>query len=818
MGGALAGAHVLSLTLCLLLGVLRGLEILSPGEVEYKRVLTKGVLGRSVVLECGSTLPSIYIWGFTLPGSEGTRALVYNYGQGPRLQKLASSLGEVSVVSASAALVIDRLPLAAEGLYTCQALYESQDGVRLSYFYIQLLVLVPVSKPSVRLSEPTPVESSAAWAQCGLENGTGPVQFEWEREGRGGVRAGVPEADGSLVNLTRVSRNHTGWYSCLARNEVNEQRSDRAWLDVIYGPDEPMINITPYAVTERGFSAVELETVSLLCQAPSNPPSQYVWFYNNSQVSAGQQFTISRILRMHTGYYTCLAQNSYLNTRTKATVTLTVYYLPDSSPTCAVLPASNYTGLLLWCSWEGGSPAAELRWTPSAPGGTGGEAEPTLSNATQIRAGAQTPDNSTFSCRATHPALRAAAQCNVTVVLPPGEPRCFAVATRNNEYLMLSCAWEGGAPRALLWWAAGDGAVLGSSEENANILVFKSSGTYSGKEFVCRAKHPLSAASRQCQLKLEAPVLVTQRSVVSVYEGSDVQLTCVLKATYPASEITWYNNQNQQVWDAPQKYLLHREASWSNLTVRETDGSRDSGQYWCSATNAVGGAQIPITLNVRRYPSPPNVTISKILYNSRQRTEIDLQWATQGSGDLTGFIVEQRLSRRSGAKPAPAGGAWETVAGQIEPQVREHKLGGLDPATQYAFRIIAVNHRTRGHPSEVKTPADPPFNAYPAVIGAAIAGMIVATVGTVLVFQYVVRNRADNPRLHNMFFGIQPAESRENISYPEDEQGPEAGEEGHTPASSTEEAPSGSSPPSQAPPPGDGNEPVNVTITVTATS
>lgn len=41
--------------------------------------------------------------------------------------------------------------------------------------------------------------------------------------------------------------------------------------------------------------------------------------------------------------------------------------------------------------------------------------------------------------------------------------------------------------------------------------------------------------------------------------------------------------------------------------------------------------------------------------------------------------------------------------------------------------------------------ADPPFNAYPAVIGAAVAGMIVATVTSLLVFQYIIRNRENNP-------------------------------------------------------------------------
>lgn len=91
------------------------------------------------------------------------------------------------------------------------------------------------------------------------------------------------------------------------------------------GPDIPQIDVTPYSMTERGYSALERETVSLLCQAQSNPASQYVWFYNNSQVYTGPQFTITKILRMHTGDYACLAQNTYLNTRSKKTISLTVY-------------------------------------------------------------------------------------------------------------------------------------------------------------------------------------------------------------------------------------------------------------------------------------------------------------------------------------------------------------------------------------------------------------------------------------------------------------------------------------------------------------
>ena len=86
--------------------------------------------------------------------------------------------------------------------------------------------------------------------------------------------------------------------------------------------------------------------------------------------------------------------------------------------------------------------------------------------------------------------------------LPYGEPQCLAHVTRNNEYLMLSCSWEGGFPRALLWWASDSGDVQGTSEETSNIMILRSSANYSGKAFACHAKHPLAKESKPCVLKL----------------------------------------------------------------------------------------------------------------------------------------------------------------------------------------------------------------------------------------------------------------------------------------------------------------------------
>lgn len=114
---------------------------MDPGQVIYRETRTNGVVDKGVILECGPTLPDIYIWSFTKPGTETIRAVVYNFGKGPKLQQLAKDLGDLNVISNSASLSITKLPTAAEGLYTCQALYDTTEGARLYYYYVYLRVL-----------------------------------------------------------------------------------------------------------------------------------------------------------------------------------------------------------------------------------------------------------------------------------------------------------------------------------------------------------------------------------------------------------------------------------------------------------------------------------------------------------------------------------------------------------------------------------------------------------------------------------------------------------------------------------------------------
>ncbi|XP_077105647.1 V-set and immunoglobulin domain-containing protein 10-like 2 isoform X1 [Ranitomeya variabilis] len=792
--------------------------LLTVGEAlsrENKVLSVDGVLGRSVELKCGDIDSSfVLIWTFIIIGTDEI-VLIARKGN---VYEEASALGVVTLTGSS--LLIENLKPAAAGRYTCIA-FREESYISAPTVSINLTVLVPVTKPNLHIDEQTPVEGSAVVLSCAVEAGTRPLSFIWQRHTILDGTFTVQDGNSSGLILQPATRSHTGWYTCTARNMVNEETSGRLYLDVIYGPDEPEITIKPYAISETGFAANELEEVTLNCSASSNPPCHYIWFYNNSQMSTGQMYVIPKISRTQTGLYTCLAQNAQLNTRTQSTIILTVYYLPEGSPTCTAQPHGNYKDVALWCSWPGGLPLAQVHWVQP------NEVNKVIvsnSNTTLVKNGAELRNGSAFTCTISHPSLKKDINCSTTVVMPPGGPNCSAVATKMNEFIMLTCEWSGGLPRITLQW---NNHEIGDIKESSNIYVFKPDRTYNGRLFTCTALHPMMAEPAHCLIQLVAPVLDSPNLDTSILEGNNAQLSCHLTLATPSSEITWYDNSNKEIITDSQKYGIYRENGLSALTVRETEWDTDSGLYRCLASNAVGNTSLLLRLRVNKYPTPPNVTISKLLY-SRQRTEVDVEWMTQGTGDLTGFMVQRQASIRSVPIPKRSvqAATWDTVANDIEPEIRGHKLGGLDPSIVYAFRILAVNHKTTGFPSEVKTPADPPNNVYPAAIGAGFAGMLVASVASLLVFQYIVRNRENNPRLHDLFFRPATAESRENIRNPEDAETAADGEEGPASAGNAPaaEAPAEASGPSNSEvplsqmSPTSEEPPVNVTITVTASS
>ncbi|KAM6312669.1 LOW QUALITY PROTEIN: V-set and immunoglobulin domain-containing protein 10-like 2 [Podargus strigoides] len=836
--------------LCLLPALVGG-QPLAAGEAAYEERAVTGVRGRAVELRCGPVAaapPAVVFWSFTAAGVPGPpRAVAVGSGPEVAVAPGAGALGRVTLRNGT--LELRELRVAARGRFLCQGLFPEWGRLRVGYAAVLLRVLVPVSKPFVRPTTAAAAEGKAVALTCAVREGTEPLSFSWHHwEPRGGPSVSPVGLGGSgaELHLTPANRSHAGWYACTVGNEVNNHTSEPVYLDIVYGPDEPAISVEPFSPEEGGFSAGEREDVVLSCLAPSNPPSRYVWLHNGSQVHTGQTFVIAAIARAQAGTYTCLAENTHLQTRTQATILLTVYYPPAGSPSCSALATSDLRDVALRCRWLGGFPPARLRWVGPGPPQEDEEEEGVMGSSfsmtTSIQPGGTTRNGSSFSCLASHPALPQGAACGTTLWVPAGGPSCTAAATKGDEYVMLRCRWEGGTPPvALRWWDSG-GQALGDPAPSAAVLVLSTADSSLGaQEFVCAAAHPLRATGAECRLRLgkgrvprcprhggaacsrhlcppfsppEAPELEAERSEVVVLEGGEARLACRRGggggATLSAT-VAWYNPRGREVTPELPKYRLEQGEAWLNLTVHDAEWPGDSGTYVCAAANAVGTTSLPVRLRVDRYPAPPNVTISKLRY-TRARTEVRLEWRTQGAGNLTGFVVQRRQAKKP---PRRVPGPWETAAGDIEPHSRDRRLGGLDPAVVYAFRVLAVNHRTAGHPSEVQTPAEPPFEAYPAVTGAAVGGMLAATVASLLAVRWVARHRAALPWLHDLLFHLAGPGAQEPIGTPEDAETAASSDEGAAAAPEDVAAPSTATEPLSAPPADD--PPVNVTITVTAT-
>ncbi|XP_023602151.1 LOW QUALITY PROTEIN: carcinoembryonic antigen-related cell adhesion molecule 8-like [Myotis lucifugus] len=123
--------------------------------------------------------------------------------------------------------------------------------------------------------------------------------------------------DNRTLTLLPVTRNDMGPYECETRNPVSAGRSDPFILNVLYGPDVPLISPSDSHYLPGA-------NLSLFCLSTSNPPAQYSWLVNGRPQQPTQELFIPNITAHDSGSYTCLAHNSVtgLNRTTVKTITV----------------------------------------------------------------------------------------------------------------------------------------------------------------------------------------------------------------------------------------------------------------------------------------------------------------------------------------------------------------------------------------------------------------------------------------------------------------------------------------------------------------
>ncbi|XP_054553212.1 carcinoembryonic antigen-related cell adhesion molecule 6-like isoform X2 [Talpa occidentalis] len=188
-------------------------------------------------------------------------------------------------------------------------------------------------KPHITSNNSNPVEhEDTVVLTCGPE--TPDTTFLWSINSQS-----LPDSnrlqlskDNRTLTLLRVTRTDTGPYVCETRNPVSARRSDPLSLNVLYGPDTPII-FPPRSYYRPGAA------LSLSCHAASNPPAQYSWLINGWYQQSTQELFIPNIFVSDSGAYTCLAHNNATGLNSSTVKNITV----SESATLPSIQASKTT-------------------------------------------------------------------------------------------------------------------------------------------------------------------------------------------------------------------------------------------------------------------------------------------------------------------------------------------------------------------------------------------------------------------------------------------------------------------------------------------
>uniref|UniRef100_A0A4W5QEF0 Ig-like domain-containing protein n=1 Tax=Hucho hucho TaxID=62062 RepID=A0A4W5QEF0_9TELE len=122
--------------------------------------------------------------------------------------------------------------------------------------------------------------------------------------------------DNRTLTFNPVQHSDYGEYQCMALNSVSNRTSNRYTLLVNYGPKQPVIAGAPIAETDQ--------RVTFNCSDSSQPPSQFSWFFNGSQVATGSVYKTGPLTLASHGEYTCVAFNNITGRNSTVSKMLTV--------------------------------------------------------------------------------------------------------------------------------------------------------------------------------------------------------------------------------------------------------------------------------------------------------------------------------------------------------------------------------------------------------------------------------------------------------------------------------------------------------------
>ncbi|XP_045064328.1 carcinoembryonic antigen-related cell adhesion molecule 5 isoform X2 [Coregonus clupeaformis] len=288
-------ATVVSLTMAVLSGYCAGLGVLPPGPVN-------GTLGGNVIFKTtiNPTTLSTIAWTF---GDPPVSIVDFLISEGPVTG--VGYVGRISLDNSTGSLELRKLTLNDNGTYRVSL---RKAGV-IQVGNTSLNVYETISNVTLRANVIDLVElNDTAIFTCSVSSGSSPLSYHWlNGSSEVTARYGIQLGDGGrTLTIANVTRYYQGPYRCIVANPVSSEPSQNLTLTISYGPENPIMKVTPLDVLYGSGS-----TLTLSCSSESSPPAQFQWALNGTLLSnQGPELRLENIQASQSGSYSCWAHNT----------------------------------------------------------------------------------------------------------------------------------------------------------------------------------------------------------------------------------------------------------------------------------------------------------------------------------------------------------------------------------------------------------------------------------------------------------------------------------------------------------------------------
>ncbi|TWW78978.1 Carcinoembryonic antigen-related cell adhesion molecule 5 [Takifugu flavidus] len=415
------------------------------------------------------------------------------------------------------------------GNYTC--MLHNNVTSRFSSESKMIRILSPVTEASVHIVGSQPILNNSFTLTCRT---TGTVEsitwmHNWSPLYSDETR--VLSMDNATLTFSSVMLSDNGNYSCMASNAISNISSQWFMLDIFYGPEKPWI-LGPVTATIG-------DNVTLICHAPSNPPSSYKWIFNGSVVADTFTYVTPPFTAEMNGTYTCMAHNNVTGKNSTAHKMITALYpitdVQVEAPKKEAVEGQLYT---LTCNVTGPPDllTVDLNWFKNGHWLQVDNQTTFFTDHKNIMFNPLQKNHSgQYHCSATN-AVSAVASPPYLLLVKFGPetpvitgPEFAEIGTTAH----FNCSANSYPPSTFTWWFNGS-EVANSSMLTTAPLSFNMSGAYT-----CVAHNDVTGGNRSTTVVLtvvEAIELVITNSSVPI-QHENFTLTC--EVTGPYEQIYW---------------------------------------------------------------------------------------------------------------------------------------------------------------------------------------------------------------------------------------------------------------------------------------